>query len=247
MTPLRQRPTLILLLALVLLLAPTAAARAHGAGPQQQVDGYLITLVIPEQGWRTGANPVEVILWDAAGTAVDASVSIAPLAYAEAETGHGTTHAEQGAAHSDAAERPDAHADEDAAYDDSHEAEVGAHDDAEAAHSDDHSTDGQGLIPVAVPLVAGEEPDVYAGELSFDRPGNWTVGVVFTVDGVEHGATFELAVAQSRPRALVLGGFALVNGLVLATAAVLRRRAPRKAARSTTRPAPAASTEEQPR
>lgn len=255
MTPLRLPPALVLLLALIPLLAPGAAALAHGTGPQQQVDGYLVTLVVPQKGWYTGANPVEVILWDAAGMPVDAAVSIAPLAYAAAEEGHGAPHSESADVHSDAAAPTDAHADGDTAHDDSQAAEASAHDDAEAAHTeatahaDDHSTDGQGLIPVAVPLVAGEEADVYAGELAFDKPGSWTVGVVFIVDGQEHGATFELAVAQSRPRVLVLGGFALVNGLVIVTAAVLRRRAPRKPARSAARPASvsAASTEEQPR
>ena len=216
MTPTRLRP-LIGLLALVLLLAPGELARAHGSGPQQLVDGYFVTLVVPERGWYTGSNPVEVILWDPSGMAVDATVTVAPLAYAPADDGHGATHTEAEPAHSDAA----------------------AHNEAAAPHVDEHSSDGQGLIPAAVPLVAGEEPDVYAGELSFDKPGAWTIGVAFTVDGEERGALFEVAVAQSRPRALVLGGFALVNALAVGAAYLIRRRTPAKAARPA-RPAAAA-------
>jgi hypothetical protein len=70
------------------------------------------------------------------------------------------------------------------------------------------------------------------------------VGVVFTIDGQEHGTTLDLTVAQARPRGLVLGGFAAINALAILTAAVLQCRKPAKPAKPA-RPAPAAATAEE--
>jgi hypothetical protein len=116
-----------------------------------------------------------------------------------------------------------------------------------AAHDHDtaSATEGQGLAPIPVLLRAGDAPGSYQGTLSFDQPGTWTVGVVFTIDGQEHGTTLDLAVAQSRPRGLVLGGFAAINALAIITAAVLRRRAPRKPIAKPARPTPATATAEE--
>jgi hypothetical protein len=199
----RQLYHLTLLSLLALLLAAPGLALAHGAGPQQTIDGYLVTLVTPAKGWRTGSNPVEVILWDARGRAVDATVTIAPLTYAPPNDGHGATHSDDEPAHGD----------------------------TPAAHADDHADDGQGLASAAVPLVAGEEMDVYAGELAFAEAGTYSVSVVFSVDSQEHGAIFAVAVAQSRPRGLVLGGFAFINALAIGCAGVLKWRKPAKPAR----------------
>lgn len=123
--------------------------------------------------------------------------------------------------------------------------------DAGHDHGAASPTEGQGLAPAPVLLQATDVPGRYQGTLSFDRPGTWTIGIAFTVAGQEHGTTVDLAVTQSRPRGLVLGGFALLNGLVIGVAAVLRRT-PRKPARSApvTRSASpvssTATTEEQP-
>ena len=84
------------------------------------------------------------------------------------------------------------------------------------------ATNEHGLVPVH--LVAGHAPGTYQGTLNFDQPGTWTVGVVFVVNGQEHETGFDLTVAQSRPRGLVLGGFAVVNALAIITAAVMRHR-----------------------
>jgi hypothetical protein len=54
------------------------------------------------------------------------------------------------------------------------------------------------------------------------------VTVVFTLRETARTALFQVAVVQARPRALVLGGFAAVNALVIVTAAILRRRMPQK-------------------
>jgi hypothetical protein len=108
-------------------------------------------------------------------------------------------------------------------------------------HGTTSASEGHGLVPIPVLLRASDDPGSYQGTLSFDQPGTWTVGVVFTIDGQEHGTTFDLVVAQGRPRGLVLGGFAAINALAILTAAVLRRRKPAKPARL----APAAATAEE--
>jgi hypothetical protein len=267
-----------------LLLASPALVLAHGEGPQQTVDDYTITLLLPERGLFTGRNPVAVTLWDWRGNTPEASVSIAPLAFTPPSDGHGDGHDEAAPAddHGDEAQA-DAHGHDDAAPADDHgdEAQADAHGHDEAAPADDHgdeatethghdeaapaddhgdeaqadahveaesthdhgttsATEGQGLAVPPVALAAGEELGEYQGELAFDEAGTYSVHVVFTVDGQERGAIFDVAVAQSRPRGLVLGGFALVNGLAIATAAVLKRRTPIKAAKPA-RPAPAAT------
>ncbi|MEI8167061.1 MAG: hypothetical protein WCG26_11800, partial [Chloroflexales bacterium] len=112
---------------------------------------------------------------------------------------------------------------------------------APAASAHDHdgtsTPEGQGFVPAPVLLSAGATPGTYQGTLGFDQPGTWTLGLVFTIDGQAHETTFALAVAQSRPRELVIGGFALLNALALGTAAVLRHRPPRTPARPARSPA----------
>lgn len=161
----------------------------------------------------------------------------ATAAHAEAAA---TTHGDEAtAAHAEAA--ADTHG---------HEA-TAAHAEAAATHGDetvdDHGVDGQGLAVAPVVLGAGAEPGVYRGDLSFDQPGTYTIGVVFTLNGNERGTTYELAVAQGRPRGLVLGGFALVNGLAIGAAAFLKWRRPAKPAGKPARPTPVVtpSAEEQ--
>ena len=97
-----------------------------------------------------------------------------------------------------------------------------------AAHSDDHAADGHGHEAIPTMLSPGAEAGSYQGVLHFDQAGTATVVVAFTVAGVERATLFTVLVVQARPRALVLGGFAVVNGLAIVTAAVLKRRMPQK-------------------
>jgi hypothetical protein len=244
MTLVRLRPLLGLLL-LALLLAPGAVALAHGSGPQQQVDGYLVTLVVPEKGWYTGSNPVEVILWDASGMAVDATVTVGLLAFTPPGDGHGDSHGEAAPAKGRAADETDDHAansHEAKAADDHNAATTDGHEDTTDNHGHDaaNAIEGQGLALLPVALAPSEEPDVYAGALAFDEAGTYSVSVVFAIDGEERGAIFGVAVAQSRPRGLVLGGFALINALAVGAAGWLKYRTPKKPARRPARPAAAA-------
>jgi hypothetical protein len=270
-----RRSCFIFVLTLLALLSIVPGqALAHGEGLQQTVDGYTVTLVLPEKGFATGQNSIIVNLWDHQGNAPEATVSTALLAFTPAADGHGDSHAEAAPAddhatadsheavaedhaagnHSDAAASDDHaaaadHSEATAADDHAAEDDHAAADDhgaaaSEHAHDGAGATEGQGLVAVPVALAASDELGEYQGSLAFDQPGTWTVSVVFSIDGQERGAIFDVVVAQSRPRGLVLGGFALVNGLAIATAAVLKYRTPRKPARKPATPA-VTSPEEQ--
>ncbi|MEI8308194.1 MAG: hypothetical protein WCF99_14135 [Chloroflexales bacterium] len=256
----RQRIlTLIVLLAFVLLVAGPQLARAQNSTdhtPSIVVDGYTLTLTSPTEA-ATGNATVIVTLRDARQQPVTgAIVSASLLAYLPAADGHGamlpsTTRDAHGAdtgmagmpGMEDATSAPATSVTDSMAGMPGMEGMAGmvtatavppatAHD-----HGAASATEGYGL-PVL--LHTGDAPGSYQGTLSFDQPGTWTVGVVFTIDGQEHGTTFDLAVAQGRPRGLVLGGFAAINALAILTAAILRHRKPRTPAR----PAPAAATAE---
>lgn len=255
----RQLRTLAGLALAALLIAAPGLALAHGEGPQQTVDGYTVTLMPPEKGFFTGRNPVAILLWDWQGNTPEAEVSVQPLAFAPAAGGHGDSHGETAPADGHAAEETDDHAadshvgassDDHAAPDshaaNSHEATAdnptAEHADDGHGHGDADATEGQGLALPPVALAASEELGEYRGELTFDQAGTYTLSVVFTIDGVEHGAIFDVAVTQSRPRGLVLGGFALVNGLAIGAAAFLKWRTPAKPARKPARPTTPTST-----
>jgi hypothetical protein len=248
----RSLLTLALTLLALLIVGP-GQALAHGAGIQQTVGGYTVTLFLPEKGLFTGRNPVAVSLWDWQGTTPEATVSVALLAFTPVADGHGDTHDEAAPAddhatadsHEAVAEDHAADSHSDAAAPDDHAATESAH-----AHDGTSATEGQGLVVAPVALAASDELGEFVGELSFDQAGTYTVSVSFTVDSEERGASFDVAVAQSRPRGLVLGGFALVNALAIGTAAALKYRGTRKPARKPARPATtsaATSPEEHPR
>jgi hypothetical protein len=266
----RRILTLISLLAFALLMVGPQSARAQDStdhSPGVIVDGYTLTLASPAEA-VTGNATVIVTLHDAHEQPVaGAIVSAALLAYLPAAGGHGAAHdtIPPAASHDPALATPAVH------NGDTHTGMEGmpgmedatsapatpatdsmagmpgmeAATSAPAAAAHDHgaasATEGHGLAPAPVLLRAGDLPGSYQGTLSFDQPGTWTVGVVFTIDGQEHGTTFDLAVAQGRPRGLVLGGFAAINALAIITAAVLRHRKPAKPAK----PAPAAARAEE--
>lgn len=123
---------------------------------------------------------------------------------------------------------------------DSHEATADGH--TADSHEAASATEGRGLALAPVALAPSEERGEYRGEIAFDEAGTYTVSAIFTVDGEEHGAIFDVAVAQSRPRGLVLGGFALLNALAIGTAGVIKWRKPAKSATKPARPAAATTT-----
>lgn len=122
-------------------------------------------------------------------------------------------------------------------------ASAGGHGDTHGAsdaesHSDDHAGEGQGYSPIPTQLEAGPAAGAYRGPLFFAEPGIWTVAIAFTMQEEARAATFAVPVVQARPRLLVLGGFATVNGLVLLAAAVLKRNTPTQRRRTPPRPRP---------
>jgi hypothetical protein len=112
-----------------------------------------------------------------------------------------------------------AHTAEEAGHTDTHSQTA-----ASDGHADDHSGEAHSHAPIAVPLEARAEAGAYQGWLFFYEPGRSTVAIAFELQGETRATTFDVAVVRARPRALVLGGFAAVNALVIVTAAVLKRR-----------------------
>jgi hypothetical protein len=112
-----------------------------------------------------------------------------------------------------------AHAAKQAGHTDTHSETAASdpqtHDQAGEAHS--HA-------PIAVLLEPGAEAGAYQGWLFFYEPGRSTIAIAFELQGETRATTFDVVVVRARPRALVLGGFAAVNALVIVTAAVLKRR-----------------------
>jgi hypothetical protein len=76
-----------------------------------------------------------------------------------------------------------------------------------------------------VQLEPGAAAGAYQGWLFFYEPGRANVTIAFELQGQTRAVIFGVAVVRARPRALVLGGFAAVNALAIAAAAVLKRRA----------------------
>jgi hypothetical protein len=113
-----------------------------------------------------------------------------------------------------------AHAAEEAGHTDTHSQTA-----ASDGHSDDHASEAHSHAPIAVPLEARAEAGAYQGWLFFYEPGRSTVAIAFELQGTTRATTFDVAVVHARPRALVLGGFAALNALVIVTAAVLKRSA----------------------
>ena len=232
--------TLASLVSLALVLAAVEPARAQDSADRTRiVDGYTIMLNSPAAEATTGSASIAVTIHDPHQQPLSgATVSASLLAYLPAADGHGAAHeARPPAATPDSmagmpgmAGMPESPS----------VAPQAAHD-----HSAASATEGHGIVPVPVLLGAGEAEGSYQGRLNFDQPGTWTVGVAFRIDGHERETTFDLAVTQGRPRGLVLGGFALINAVVIGTAAVLRRRSPRRPARPAPKPVAATTSEEQ--
>lgn len=222
--------TLHLLAALALALLGLGHASAEGGEqpPALVVDGYTIALRLGAGQAQTGANELVVTLRGADGAPLaDAAVTAALVAYAPAEAGH--SHADPPHRHTDAAA-------------DTHTDQAGhGHTDAPA---DQHAADEPAALAGPVTLTAAA-PGSYRGALTFAQAGRATVLVAFSVGRKHYSSRFSVAVVQSRPRGLVLGGFAAVNGLVILSAALLKRRAPRRPRGQSARtPAPTPAREE---
>jgi len=81
--------------------------------------------------------------------------------------------------------------------------------------------DAAARSPSAAPHVHGTETSMPGMDHSGSMPGmNHDVSPMPDMPGMDHGKDGDV----SRPRALVLGGFGGLNGAVLVTALVLRRR-----------------------
>ena len=229
----RLRPALTFTLIALLLLLPAGMVARAASGPdetQATVDGSTIELTFPDGPAKIGPNAVLVRLRAADGQPIRrATVQIAPAAIGPSSADHG--HAD-GAGHADAATsgHGDAPTGGHGAMDMAgHTAsDVAGHADAEAAPH----------IHTIMTQLASNTDGSYAGVVHLDSAGAWQIAVHASGQGFDHAVAFTVAVAESRSNELILGGFAGVNALIIAAAAVVKRRAPAAAKR--TRPASAA-------
>lgn len=202
----------------------------------QIIDGYRVTLAFDAEQAQTGTNELVVTLDTADGAPVtDATVTAAVVAYAPAEAGHSASHGAKAAPAP--MDRPGEHQSHDMEADD-HSAHQAAPAASQApAPNHDHTAgsgpEGHGQAGVPSTLLGAPQPGSYRGALALDQAGTATITIAFTIAGKGRAGLFSVPVSQSRPRALVLGGFAAVNGLVILAAAVLKRRAPQKQLRKT--------------
>lgn len=196
--------TLAFLTALLFAVLAPGFARASETdhASTQTVDGYTVALTLTPDRVETGSNEVVIAIRAADGAPVsDAAVTVAVVAYS-ADDGHGTSHSDTTAPQQEGT--------------------------LAESHGDDHAADGHGHAAIPTMLERGAEAGAYVGTLHFEQAGEATVTVAFTIAGHERAALFTVPVVQARPRALVLGGFALINGLAIVAAAVLKRRMPQK-------------------
>jgi hypothetical protein len=94
----------------------------------------------------------------------------------------------------------------------------------EAASGHGGHSGGHGA-PAVAELAADPTPGEYHGQVNFAEEGHWLVKVNFLVQGQAREVEFIVDVVERGPNWYVLGGFAAVNTLVIATAAVLKQKA----------------------
>ena len=236
----RFRPALTFTLIALLLLLPAGMVARAASGPdeiQATIDGSTIELTFPDGPAKVGPNAVLVRLRAADGQPIRrATVQIAPAAIAVSSADHG--HAD-GAGHADAATR--GHGDTAAS---GHAAmDMGEHS-AAATQTDTHADAGHGDAEAAPHIhtimtqLASNTDGSYTGIVHLDSAGAWQIAVHVSSQGFDHAVAFTVAVAESRPNGLILGGFVGINALIITAAAVIKRRMPAATKRS--RPASAA-------
>ena len=78
--------------------------------------------------------------------------------------------------------------------------------------------------PLPVMLELGEEPGEYEGEISFPASGHWMLTVHLSLDGETFEADFPVEVTGGSPAKSILVGFASINAVLIAVAAITRRK-----------------------
>jgi hypothetical protein len=233
--------------ALLLALTRPALADSGDGHYQQVVNGYHIELVFI--GPVTPAVlPVQVILADPHGLPVtEARVQVVQTLVAALSTGEhgaagGDTHADGAADGDHASTGADDHADAEDTHAQAEATSVRSNaPDTEAEHghtepvtapadphdeSVPHTHEDSSLFQ----LTRGETAGNYGGSVIFFQPGQYAVHVEFAIGDEEHAAEFVVDVQPPDPGRGVSAAFAGVNLAILATAAVIKRKAVAQAA-----------------
>lgn len=80
-------------------------------------------------------------------------------------------------------------------------------------------------------LEAGADAGTYTTVIHFDSVGTWEVHLQFNDAGLDHAGMFALTVVEPPRDWRILGVFGGANALIIATAAVMKRRLPATAKR----------------
>jgi len=205
--PQRLLPVLTLsLIALFLLLTSVSQVGADGRPPHTHitVDGYSAELAFPNGPAKVGPNLVAVRIHNAAGQPLDhATVLVNPVA----------AHPLGASTHNHA----------DSGHDDSMEDHTNTE---SAGHT--HATGESHIDTIMTQMEAGADAGSYTSALHFDSAGAWQVQLRFSDARVDHAGSFAITVVEPPRDWRILGAFGSANALVIVTAAVLKRRPPRR-------------------
>lgn len=198
MKRLAHKTHLLLSITLLFLLTVQVTVFADGGenGFTQNVHGYQVSLIF-EKPVVVGGNPIHVQIHSAEGMPV--SLAEVHVSLVEIEANH--TDAETKTSQhgempvmSGISEQP-------------HSAPSGAHDEMEMVRLED-----------------GHESGKYAGEITIDQAGDYTVRVHLAINGELMEVDFPLSVASSQRGAGILAGFFAVNTAIIAAALVIKYR-----------------------
>lgn len=216
MKPITWKTILFCSIMLVLLSGGSGKAFADGGHNEnvKEVDGYVIELSFETQPIQPGGNRLLIHLHDAMDHPISTALVSANLVEGSLDHAEEVVESDYPSAEAVLSEmNTDSHSSDEAGV--HHEIEANNHSSEDTGHHDES---------IEIVLAKGAEAGEYLGELTIPYPGDWLIGVQFTVEGAVKEITFPVHVTQSGSRWWVLGSFLMVNMVVIGAAGVLRKR-----------------------
>jgi hypothetical protein len=229
--PIRDLIKITFVLSLLLTFPGLAQADAENEGARQKVDGYQVDLVFTAGQPQTGSNELAIKLHDPHGQPLNEAVVNVTIARPDS-----TSHAEadaaghqEGAAMEHAMPEATGHGDVDETnHDETPISDPHSSEPSEASSADSHEAGGGGhhgeAETVVAQLMATPAAGHYQGHVDFADTGAWLVKVNFVANGEAREANFVVEAARNSATWWVLSSFLGANALVIATAAVLKRK-----------------------
>lgn len=218
--------SIFLLICVVALVLPSAVF-ASGAGEtlEEEVMGYHVSLSFVDE-IKTGENEVHVQIVDSQDrfvTPTEVQISVMSITgagdqAAKSDSAHGE---EPAAEHGMDTSAPSEHA----VSASGHENMSGMDPDAEALPESDHTLEsGSHEEIIMVTLEPERETSEYRGILNFERSGDWSLVVHFSVEGQFLEVEFPVNVAGVISRYNILAGILGLNVAIVLTAGVIKRK-----------------------